>query len=163
MTEERKEHVAAQSECTAPTPALPSAVQPHWGRRAFLGTAAAALAAALTAERQPLWEAGEPPAGVWRPLLRSAELVAGQARHVRVEDRTLLLVRLADGALRAFDARCPHLGCPVLWSKEHQQIDCPCHGAAFDPEDGTVRKGPPPRGLQPLAVREQGGMLFVQV
>lgn len=163
MKEGRRENMAAQSECAAPTPALPSAVQPAMGRRAFLGTAAAALAAALTAERQPVWEAGKPPAGVWQPLIASGELVAGEARHVRVEERTLLLVRLADGALRAFDARCPHLGCPVLWSKELQQIDCPCHGAAFDPEDGSVRKGPPPRGLQPLAVREQGGVLFVQV
>ena len=63
------------------------------------------------------------------------------------DGRETLAVKLDDGEVVAFDRRCPHLGCPVLWSPEHARFECPCHHAAFDARTGAVLFGPPRRGL----------------
>ena len=73
----------------------------------------------------------------------------------QVEDATgeeVLVVRLADSRLVAFDRRCPHLGCPVVWAAARGRFECPCHGAVFDARTGQVLTGPPRRGLTPLTV-----------
>jgi nitrite reductase/ring-hydroxylating ferredoxin subunit len=82
------------------------------------------------------------------------ELAPGEARSLPAGDGTppALLVRVDAATLVAFDRRCPHLGCPVLWSKEHRRFECPCHDAAFDARTGRVLFGPPRRGLAPLAI-----------
>jgi Rieske Fe-S protein len=70
----------------------------------------------------------------------------GEALAVRVDEATLV----------AFDRRCPHLGCPVLWSAERARFECPCHHAAFDARTGRVLFGPPRRGLAPAALSTKG-------
>ncbi len=64
----------------------------------------------------------------------------------------VLVVRVDAQRLVAFDRRCPHLGCPVLWSPERLRFECPCHRASFDARTGKVLSGPPRRGLTPVAV-----------
>ena len=60
-----------------------------------------------------------------------------------------VIVRLADGTYAAFDAVCTHAGCTVQWDHADRVLICPCHGAAFDPENGAaVIQGPTD---QPLA------------
>jgi cytochrome b6-f complex iron-sulfur subunit/menaquinol-cytochrome c reductase iron-sulfur subunit len=59
------------------------------------------------------------------------------------------LVRRGD-AVSAFSATCPHLGCSV--DARADGFACPCHGSAFA-LDGQVRRGPAPRGLDPIDVR----------
>jgi len=63
-----------------------------------------------------------------------------------------LVVRLEQDTIVAFDRRCPHLGCPVLWSAERGRFECPCHHAAFDARTGDVLFGPPRRGLAPASI-----------
>jgi len=53
---------------------------------------------------------------------------------------------------------CTHLGCIVKPTAEG--FECPCHGSRYD-RDGLVTKGPAPRPLQWLEVKEQGGVLYV--
>lgn len=53
---------------------------------------------------------------------------------------------------------CTHLGCIVKPTAEG--FECPCHGSRYD-RDGSVTKGPAPRALEWLAVKEQGGALYV--
>lgn len=53
---------------------------------------------------------------------------------------------------------CTHLGCIVKPTAEG--FECPCHGSRYD-RDGQVTKGPAPRPLEWLAVKEQGGVLYV--
>lgn len=70
------------------------------------------------------------------------------------------------GAVRAFSAACPHLGCLVEIADSGGAAAgtaasgpawrCPCHGSAFG-ADGAVSGGPSPRGLDPLEVRISGG------
>ena len=67
----------------------------------------------------------------------------------------------ADGARRswsgsttattvAFDRRCPHLGCPVVWAPARGRFECPCHHAAFDARTGA-------RPVRPAAPRPRPG------
>jgi glycine/D-amino acid oxidase-like deaminating enzyme/nitrite reductase/ring-hydroxylating ferredoxin subunit len=57
----------------------------------------------------------------------------GVARHAVYRDD--------DGALHAFSAICPHLGCVVHWNSAERTFDCPCHGSRFDCA-GKVINGP---------------------
>ncbi len=59
-----------------------------------------------------------------------------------------------DGELHAFSSVCPHLGCAVDWSPEHNRFKCPCHRSAFA-VDGTPEEGPAPRPLDALAIEPQ--------
>lgn len=65
------------------------------------------------------------------------------------------LLRDQGGALRAFSATCPHLGCSIDWDGK-DTFRCPCHTSAFG-ADGDKRGGPAKRGLDPLEVSEVDG------
>lgn len=123
-------------------------------RRRFLCAAGSAAVLALGGEwaARRARERGELPLEV---ALDGADALApGEARTLTAADgREALLVRVDEGAPVAFDRRCPHLGCPVLWSAERTRFECPCHHAAFDARTGDVLFGPPRRGLAPAIVR----------
>ena len=58
------------------------------------------------------------------------------------------LYRSVDDEIRAFSARCPHLGCSVRWNAIEKSWDCPCHGSRFAAHDGRVLNGPALKGLE---------------
>ncbi|MDX2166646.1 MAG: Rieske (2Fe-2S) protein [Deltaproteobacteria bacterium] len=122
-------------------------------RRRFLGVAG--CAAALVAGGEWLARRGEVAAAAPLEIAPpdAAALAVNEARAVAVSGGEVLTVKLADGEVVAFDRRCPHLGCPVVWAAEHQRFECPCHHAAFDARSGRVLFGPPRRGLTAAIVR----------
>jgi len=87
---------------------------------------------------------GEP-----RPIAPAAAIGDGAALLFRypTERDPAILVRLPGGELRAFSQQCTHLGCVVYWSRERNQMVCPCHDGVFDPRTGLVVAGPPQRPL----------------
>ena len=60
---------------------------------------------------------------------------------------------------KAFNATCTHAPCTVGYSSS--QIQCPCHGAVFDPSNGNVLAGPAPTRLPEYGVMIQGNDLYV--
>jgi Rieske Fe-S protein len=81
---------------------------------------------------------------------RVSDFPPGSARpFVDQRGRTLLIVA-AEGRLRAFDTRCPHLGCQVHWEPRERQFLCPCHQGVFD-QHGIAIAGPPAAAGQSLA------------
>jgi Rieske Fe-S protein len=73
----------------------------------------------------------------------------------------VVLNRGADGSLRAFSARCTHLGCR-LERVIDDVIVCPCHGSRFH-ADGRVAAGPAMRPLTGLRVQpdvKSGGWII---
>lgn len=76
---------------------------------------------------------------------RFSELAPGTSAKVDYGGVPVLMVNDA-GTLKVFDARCPHLGCPVAWEAKESIIRCHCHGGMFDRE-GEPTGGPPTRPL----------------
>jgi menaquinol-cytochrome c reductase iron-sulfur subunit len=78
------------------------------------------------------------------------------------EIKAVWVVRQADGGFLVFNGRCTHLGCAYHWEADSNQFVCPCHAGYFG-RDGSVLSGPPPRGLDPLPTRVEGGVLRAQL
>lgn len=61
-----------------------------------------------------------------------------------------IVYREGDGPIRAYAARCTHLGCRID-RIAGDEIVCPCHGSRFRP-DGTVVTGPATKPLVALRI-----------
>jgi cytochrome b6-f complex iron-sulfur subunit len=66
-----------------------------------------------------------------------------------------IVVRTAEGDVRAFSAVCTHLECTVQFKADTSQIWCACHNGLYD-LTGQVVSGPPPRGLEKFNVNVRG-------
>ena len=73
----------------------------------------------------------------------------GQVAYHR--EPKVFVVRSEEG-FSAISARCTHLGCTVVWNRDHRLFLCPCHGGKFD-IDGRNVAGPPPRPLDVYALQ----------
>ena len=90
-------------------------------------------------------------------VLVAQEVAPGESVRFRYpsEEDPAIAIRLADGALVAYSSVCTHLSCTVLWNGPAARIDCPCHDGRFDPLDGRVLAGPPPRPLPKIELIER--------
>ena len=61
------------------------------------------------------------------------------------------ILQLEPGKFTAFDAVCPHQGCPVQFVSPRDGFACPCHGSRFT-ATGKVTNGPATRGLTAVPV-----------
>ncbi|MCJ2069160.1 FAD-dependent oxidoreductase [Methylobacterium sp. J-030] len=72
-------------------------------------------------------------------------------------DDAVLFVRDADG-VRAFQAKCPHLGAPLAKGEICSgRLYCPWHKAAFALSDGSLQEPPALEALTRYPVRIEGG------
>ena len=97
-------------------------------------------------------------------VLVAREIAPGGSARFRYpsEEDPAIAIRLADGELVAYSSVCTHLSCTVLWNSPAARIDCPCHDGRFDPSNGRVVAGPPPRPLPKIElVERQGGIYAV--
>jgi cytochrome b6-f complex iron-sulfur subunit len=79
---------------------------------------------------------------------------------VRFGNKPVILLRAANGELRAFSATCTHLDCTVQYRKDMGVIWCACHNGKYD-SNGRNIAGPPPRPLDEFRVVIQGEEVFV--
>jgi len=73
-----------------------------------------------------------------------------------------ILLRLSEDKFVAFDQRCTHLSCPVLFEAAKKQLACPCHEGFFSAEDGRPLAGPPKRALTQFLVTTENAQVLVQ-
>ncbi|HWA76703.1 MAG TPA: Rieske (2Fe-2S) protein [Polyangiaceae bacterium] len=104
--------------------------------------------------------AGEPAAteAPFRSLsLGLDELEPDKPRRVRLDGDVPIVVWLVrqGSGVRAFAARCPHLGCSVGVAEDHRSFECPCHHARFGLNGARIDRAhnPAPRDMDPLEVR----------
>ena len=101
--------------------------------------------------------------GPARAIVPARELPPGGTVLFRYPEQhdPAILVRLHDGALRAFSQKCTHLGCVVYFEAVRDRMICPCHDGVFAARDGVVLAGPPQRPLARIAVEERAdGMIW---
>jgi Rieske Fe-S protein len=118
-------------------------------------------------------------ASIFYPIVRfiippeTAESAVMSASVGRVDDVALnsgtifkfgtepgLVVRTAEGQLRAFSARCTHLNCTVQYDPAEKLIVCACHNGQFDLNGKNVA-GPPPKPLPVFNVNVRGEEIVV--
>ncbi len=58
-----------------------------------------------------------------------------------------------DGAIKALDDRCTHLGCRFKWNPTLGQFECPCHGSRFD-TSGKALIGPADKPIPTLSLEK---------
>jgi Rieske Fe-S protein len=66
-----------------------------------------------------------------------------------------LVIRTAEGDIRAFNAVCTHLDCTVEFHADRSEIFCNCHNGLYDLFGRNV-SGPPPRPLEAYKVTLRG-------
>ncbi len=97
--------------------------------------------------------ADEPTARV--ELGAADELLPGEWRVFAYPDpkTPAILIRREDGEIIAFQQKCTHLACPVVYerssSEQGECLRCHCHNGRFDIRNGEGVSGPP-RELRPL-------------
>jgi cytochrome b6-f complex iron-sulfur subunit len=93
----------------------------------------------------------------------TASVVAGRAGALKPNSGAIfkfgskpaIVVRTAEGDIRAFSAVCTHLDCTVQFKADTSQLWCACHNGTYD-LGGNVVSGPPPRGLEKFTVNVRG-------
>ena len=90
--------------------------------------------------------------------LKDIEKDSGQI--IKFGSKPVILLRTAQGELRAFSATCTHLDCTVQYRKDMGMIWCACHNGKYDLNGRNV-SGPPPRPLSEYRVVVQGEDVFV--
>jgi Rieske Fe-S protein len=86
---------------------------------------------------------------------RAIALKPNSAALFKFGSKPGIVVRTADGDVRAFSAVCTHLDCTVQFKSDTAQLWCACHNGMYD-LGGNVVSGPPPRGLDKFVVNLRG-------
>jgi cytochrome b6-f complex iron-sulfur subunit len=86
---------------------------------------------------------------------KTAELKPNSGKVFKFGSRPAIVVRTAEGELRAFSAVCTHLDCTVQFKPDTSQLWCACHNGTYD-LGGNVVSGPPPRPLEKFVVNIRG-------
>lgn len=73
-----------------------------------------------------------------------------------------VLVRTGENDYVAYSQKCTHLSCAVYYSRDDNQLICPCHNGRFSIRDGAVIQGPPTRAL-PHVVLERSGEELIAI
>jgi len=107
----------------------------------------------------------------WFAVAMSNEIMTGQVKTLHYFDTELVMWRGVDGALRALDPYCPHLGAHLGVGGQvvGNDLRCPFHHWAFDGDGGVTEipysKLVPPklkRSCQPSwPIEESAGVIYV--
>lgn len=87
---------------------------------------------------------------------------ASSFRVASAKNMMVLITQPKKGVFRAFDQRCTHDGFAVN-SIEGKNLICQAHGALFDMDSGSVRRGPARRSLTKYTVSVEKNFVFVTI
>ena len=113
-----------------------------------------------------------PPPRQWIKLVEAEQLEIGvptrfdfvqTVADAWVENRALrgAWIYTDDGEhFTVYNGQCTHLGYSYAFEEESGRFHCPCHHGLFDLKTGEVLDGPPPRPLDQLGTKIEGGVLY---
>ena len=144
---------------------LPDARAPinrqEFDRRTFLdallavGFVSTAAAIAYPVARFLVPPANAEPATVTAVAGKAAALKPNSGLLFRFGSKPGIVLRTAEGEVRAFNAVCTHLDCTVQFKADSSELWCACHNGLYDLA-GNVVSGPPPRALNAFVVNLRG-------
>lgn len=146
---------------TPPTPALPPIAARPFDRRRFLdallsvGFVSTAAAIAYPVGRFLVPPASGEPATASVVAARAVALRPNSAVIFKFGNKPGIVVRTAEGDVKAFSAVCTHLDCTVQFKPDTTQLWCACHNGTYD-LGGNVVSGPLPRPLEMFTVNLRG-------
>ena len=91
----------------------------------------------------------------------ASDFLLNSGTVVSVNNEPVMVVNTEAAGIQVFSAICTHLACVVYWHEGRQVIQCPCHDGRFNPLDGTVISGPPPRPLPAYKFEVVEGQVYV--
>lgn len=130
-------------------------------RRTFLdavlavGFVSTAAAIAYPVSRFLVPPPGGEPATATAVAAKLAALKPNSGLIFQFGNKPGIVVRTAEGEVRAFSAVCTHLDCTVQFKADTSQLWCACHNGTYD-LGGNVVSGPPPRALEQFVVNIRG-------
>jgi cytochrome b6-f complex iron-sulfur subunit len=84
----------------------------------------------------------------------------GGAKEIVLGNAPAIIINVPDKGYVAVSRVCTHLGCLVQYDKKEKRLLCPCHAGVFDLE-GKVLSGPPPKPLETIPLKVEGGILLI--
>jgi len=124
------------------------------GVTAFLGTVLYPIFAYLNPPKQPEVEVSSVKAGKFSDMEKES------GKIIKFGTKPVILIRTANGEVRAFSATCTHLDCTVQFRKDFGMIWCACHNGKYD-LNGRNISGPPPRPLDEFRVMVQDDEIII--
>ena len=140
---------------------IPTLAATSFDRRRFLdallavGFVSTAVAIVYPVSRFLIPPAGGEPATASASAGKASSLRLNSAKIFKFGSRPGIVVRTADGDVRAFSAVCTHLDCTVQYQQDTALLWCACHNGIYD-LGGNVVSGPPPRPLEQFVVNLRG-------
>ena len=140
---------------------IPTRAAVEFDRRRFLdallavGFVSTAVAMAYPVARFLIPPASGEPATASASAGRAAALKPNSGQIFKFGSRPGIVVRTAEGEVRAFSAVCTHLDCTVQYKPDTAQLWCACHNGTYD-LGGNVVSGPPPKALEMFVVNLRG-------
>ena len=98
-------------------------------------------------------------------ICATKDIKVGGASSFRIasgKNMMVLITQPKKGTFRAFDQRCTHDGYAVN-SIEGKNLICQAHGALFDMDSGSVRRGPARRSLTKYTVTVEKNFVYVTI
>jgi nitrite reductase/ring-hydroxylating ferredoxin subunit/uncharacterized membrane protein YphA (DoxX/SURF4 family) len=90
-------------------------------------------------------------------IIEDAALKVGDTHNFTSKAGTPAVLFRTNTGIFAYSAVCTHAGCSVAFNSATKNLQCPCHGAIFDPFDGAkVLDGPTSQPLTKITVRTKG-------
>lgn len=135
----------------APAPTLP--------RRSFLTRSLAAAAALWFTLRVRVAHAKKLAIGIdSMPELKKV----GGSTFKKILGQPVLLIRVSEKEVRAFDPTCTHKKCKVDYFSDKNRFQCKCHKSAYD-IDGNVLGGPAPKPLRRYRSKLSGDRVLLDI
>ena len=135
-------------------------------RREVLKSAASAAGIAIA---MPLLASSARADDAWIAAGKASDFAKDQPKLVTLPTgEALFITRKGDKNLIAVSAKCTHKGCELAWIATDSQLECPCHGGAFQ-TDGTnihgTRRHPDEHlpALQTVPVRQKHDQVEVKL